>query len=49
MVSIYDWYIMGGCVFALLGWCLCVWFDKDARPTKQSVNRKVFKSWKDIK
>lgn len=29
MVSIYDWYIMGGCVFALLGWCLCIWFDKD--------------------
>jgi len=49
MVSIYDWYIMGSILFTFAGWILCVWFDKDARPTKQSVNRKVFKSWKDIK
>jgi hypothetical protein len=30
MISIYDMYILGSCAVALLGWCLCVWFDKDA-------------------
>ena len=42
MFSIYDMYILGSCAFALLGWCLCVWFDKD-QTTKQSVNRNVVK------
>ena len=40
MFSIYDMYILGGCLVALLGWCICVWFDKDNR-TNQSVNRNV--------
>lgn len=29
MFSIFDMYILGGCAAALLGWCICVWFDKD--------------------
>ena len=28
MFSIYDMYILSGCLLALLGWCVCVWFDK---------------------
>jgi hypothetical protein len=40
MFSIYDMYILGSCLVALLGWCICVWFDKDNR-TNQSVNRNV--------
>ena len=28
MVSIYDWYIMGVCVFLLGLYILLVWFDK---------------------
>jgi hypothetical protein len=47
MFSLFDMYLLGGCAVALLGWCLCVWFDKDA--TKVSKNTNVFKSWKDIK
>jgi hypothetical protein len=40
MFSIYDMYILGGCMVALLGWVACVYFDKDNQ-TKQSVNRNV--------
>jgi hypothetical protein len=29
MFSIFDMYLLGGCAATLLGWCLCVWFDKD--------------------
>jgi len=40
MFSIFDMYLLGGCAVALLGWCLCVWFDKDNR-TKQPSGRNV--------
>jgi hypothetical protein len=35
MFSIYDMYILGSCAVALLGWCLCVWFDKDNNKGEQ--------------
>ena len=47
MFSIYDMYILGSCAVALLGWCLCVWFDKDATKvysdTKVAINKRKTK------
>ena len=28
MFSLYDMYLLGGCAFALIGFCLCIIFDK---------------------
>ena len=29
MVSNFDWYIMGGCVFLLVLYILLTWFDRE--------------------
>lgn len=47
MFSIYDMYILGGCLVAFLSWCLCVWLDKDA--TKEYSYTKVAKTKRRVK
>ena len=41
MFSIFDMYLLGGCLAALIAWCLCVYFDKDNRPATKVYSDKI--------